>query len=122
MHDLEFGSVVIPPACVEEFGVAFVVEAADDSAVADLLEAAFLEDTLHSYVVGQGRTAYDLETHNVEAIDEEEIHGLAGVAATPRPFIAYLYAELAALVAKIVEGGEPYRLPGLDDKGLDGGV
>ena len=51
------GSLVFPPAFVEEFGVAAVVVAAQEGPVTDLHEAVLLEDPLHAVVVGQGGAA-----------------------------------------------------------------
>jgi hypothetical protein len=56
-----FGRVfasVIPPALVEELGVALVVKAADDGAVADLFKPALLEDALHTLIMTQRRAAH----------------------------------------------------------------
>src|SRR3712207_4114961 len=44
----------VSPALVEELGVAAVVVAAQEGAVADLLEAVLLEDAPHPVVVDQG--------------------------------------------------------------------
>src|SRR5215212_410024 len=117
----------VPPALVEELGVALVVEAAYDATVADLLEAALLEDAPHPRVVGQGRAAHHLEVQGLEAVRDQKLDGLAGVAAAAHGVGAYLYADLAALAPKIVEGGYAdgfagFAVPGLDDEGLDARV
>jgi hypothetical protein len=123
--------LAVPPTLVEDLGVAFVIEAADDGAVADLREAVSLEDALHTLVVGKGGAAHDLEVQCPEAIGDQELHGLAGIAAAAQVFRAYLYAELAPLVSEVVEGYETDNLSGLvpgfalsdlDDKGLNGRV
>src|SRR5215217_9559418 len=51
----------VPSALVEELSITLIVEATDDGAVADLLEAALLEDALHPRVVAQGRAAHHFE-------------------------------------------------------------
>ena len=56
-----FGRVfasIIPPSLVEELGIALVVKAADDGAVADLFKPALLEDALHTLVMTQRRAAH----------------------------------------------------------------
>ena len=74
------GALVPAAARVEEFGVAAVVVAAEEGAVADLLEAVLLEDALHAVVVGEGRAADVLEAQGVEDVPDEELDGLARVA------------------------------------------
>src|SRR5215218_6315775 len=83
-------SLAVPPLLVEEFGVSFVVEAADERAVPDLHEATLLEDALHAQVVRERRAAHRLQAQSVEAVGEQQLHGLAGVAASAEVFVAYL--------------------------------
>src|SRR5829696_1601976 len=112
-----------PPALVEEFGVAAVVVAAQDGAVADLDETVLLEHALHAVVVGQGRAADRQEAQGVEDVVEEQGYGLGGVTPATQVVLAYLDAHLAAVPTEIVEGRHAYRfLRGLDDKRLHAGV
>src|SRR5215217_4990992 len=116
-----FPRLVSAPALVEELGVAAVIVAAEDSAVADLDEAVLLEDAPHPFVVGEGGTAHDLEAQSVEGVAEEQLDCFARVAFAAQVFGSDLYAELAAGVAEVVEGDHSDGLvgvPGLHDEGL----
>src|SRR5918997_563472 len=117
------GASVVCAAFVEDLGVAAVVEVADDSTVANLPEAALLEDALHPRIMGEGGAAHGLQVQGLEAVGDEEFYGLAGVAAAAHAPQAYLYADLATLVPEVVQGSQARGLAfGLDDEGLDGRV
>ena len=106
-------------ALVEEFGVAFVVEATENRAVADLYEATLLKDALHPRIVREGRAAHGPETQRLETVTDKKFYGLARVAPATQVLRAHLYAKLAPFVPEVVESGESYsHVLGLDDEGL----
>src|SRR5215207_11116745 len=111
---------ILWPAFVEELGVAAVIVAAQERTVTDLHEAVLLEDPLHAVVVGQGRATDGCETQGVEDVVYEEGNCFGGVASTAKVSGSDLYAQFAAVMAKVVEGGHADRLPsGLYDESLD---
>lgn len=63
--------LAVSPALVEEFGVAPVIEAANDRIITDLLKTAFFEDALHAPVVGQRCATHSLEIQVLEAIGDQ---------------------------------------------------
>src|SRR5688572_15107999 len=84
--------VILPPAFVEELGVAAVIVAAQEGTVTDPHKAVLLEDPLHAVVVGQGRAAHGCEAQGVEDVVYEEGNGFRSVAPTAKVSGSYLYA------------------------------
>lgn len=48
---VDHDGLAIPLTLVEEFGVALIIEAANDGIIASLLKTALLEDALHAPIV-----------------------------------------------------------------------
>ena len=63
--------LAVPLALVEEFGVALVIEAANDQIISNLLKTALLEDALHTLIVSQRCAAHGLEIQVLEAVGDE---------------------------------------------------